>query len=106
MGDIMLLIERGIATMPFQTPRRRIQDSEARQKVAGGGDGGGEERGTRQERRDQYDVRRKERGERTQKWKETASSKKRGLDCSSRLRGSHLTFTTLALDPSPSAVIN
>lgn len=39
MGDIMLLIERGIATMPFQTPRRRIQDSEARQMVAGGGDG-------------------------------------------------------------------
>lgn len=39
MGDIMLLIERGIATMPFQTSRRRIQDSEARQIVAGGGDG-------------------------------------------------------------------
>lgn len=43
MGDIMLLIERGIATMPFQTSRRRIQDTEARQMVAGGGDGRGRE---------------------------------------------------------------
>lgn len=36
MGDIMLLIERGIATMPFQTSRRKIQDSNARQVLAGG----------------------------------------------------------------------
>jgi len=41
MGDIMLLIERWIATKPFQTSRRRIQDSEASQKVAGGGVGRG-----------------------------------------------------------------
>jgi hypothetical protein len=77
MGDIMLLIERGIATMPFQTPRRRIQDSEARQIVAGGGWEEGK-RGARgkSESRDQYDVRRKERGERTQKWKEPASKKR------------------------------
>lgn len=47
---------------------------------------GGGERGTRQERsRDQYDVRRKERGERTQKWKGPAISKKK-RDCQFTVR--------------------
>jgi hypothetical protein len=36
MGDSMLLIERWIATMPFQTSRRRMKDKKARRMVAGG----------------------------------------------------------------------
>lgn len=66
---------------------------------------GGEGRGTRQERsRDQYDVRRKERGERTQKWKEPARKERQAVYVPNDSAGqAHL--TTLALDSRPSAVI-
>lgn len=94
MGDIMLLIERWIATMPFQTSRRKKQDSEASQKVAGGGVGRGlEGHEARAKQENQYDVRRKERGERTQKSRKEAAR----LPVYVPNDAGHL--TTLALDP-------
>ena len=95
MGDIMLLIERWIATMPFQTSRRKIQDSEASQKVAGGGVGRGlEGHEARAEAENQYDVRRKERGEELKR----AEKRRRDLPVYVPNDAGHL--TTLALVPS------
>lgn len=101
MGDIMLLIERWIATMPFQTSRRKIQDSEASQKVAGGGVGRGlEGHEARAEAENQYDVRRKERGE------ELKRAEKRRRDCQFTSLTTRGTSQPWRWFRRPSAVIN
>ena len=97
MGDIMLLIERWIATMPFQTSRRKIQDSNARQVLAGGGDEEGEGGARGKSEAEINDVRRRNEGKELKNGKSQPSAK-RGATASLRPFNDAGHLTTLALD--------